>query len=71
MLILVVGGDGVYDILALAVFFGDVRADQSVRALNFVVHGLADVVQQTGPLGAFDVHPQFGGHHAAQSRYFQ
>ena len=32
-----------------------------------MVDGLADIMQQTGTLGLFDIHAQLRGHHAAQA----
>ena len=36
-----------------------------------MVHGLADVVEQPGPLGRVHVHAQFGGHQAGQMSHFR
>ena len=69
--ILMMGGNGMDDILAFSVLFGDIRADDGVRAFHLMIHGLADVMQQTGPLGPLDIHAQFGGHHAAQGGDFK
>src|SRR5919108_338552 len=41
---------------------GDIGPDQRVRPLDFVVHRLANVVQQRRGLGDADVRAQFGGH---------
>ena len=69
--ILMMRGNGVDDFLALVVLLGEIRADERVRAFHFMIDGLADIMQQTGALGLFDVHTQFGGHHAAQGGDFQ
>ena len=59
--IAVVGLDGVNDGLRLLVLSGDIHADGDVAALYLVVNGLAQVVQQTGPLGHVHIHAQLGG----------
>ena len=46
-------------------------ADDGVGAFHLVIHRLADVVQQTDPLGLFLVHPQLGSHGAAEEGHFQ
>ena len=53
--LLVVGGDAVDDLHRQVVALGDRRADGGVRALDLVVDGLADVVQQAAHLGDLDV----------------
>ena len=58
--------DGVDDLGALAVATGEVGTDDGVRALNLVVDGLADVVEQAGTLGGRRVEPELGGHDAAE-----
>ena len=54
----VVGLDAVDDRVALAVLAGDVHADGDVAALDLVVDGLADVVQQARALGHVHVDAQ-------------
>jgi len=67
----VVGLDGVDDVGRFPVLLGQVGADEGVGPLDLVVHGLADVVEQAGPLGPLDVEAEFRGHHAGQGRHFQ
>ena len=45
---------------------GDLGADGSVRALDLVVDGLADVVEQAAELGGLDVGAQLGGDDAGE-----
>lgn len=40
-LILMMGGNGVDDLLAFIVLFRQIRADQGVRSLDFMIHRLA------------------------------
>ena len=54
--------------LGLAVLAGQLAADQSVRPLDLVGHGLADVVQQRGSTGGLRAGPQLLGHHRGQLR---
>src|SRR4051794_1123698 len=58
--LLVVGRDPVHDLERHVVLLGDARADAGVRPLDFVVDGLADVVEQAADLGSLDVGAQLG-----------
>ncbi len=49
---------------------GQVRADDGVGAFDLVVHGLADVVQETCALGFLFVQAELSGHDATQERDF-
>ena len=51
---------------SLAVAAGEVGADDRVRALDLVVDGLAEVVQEAGALGGRLVEAKLGGHDAAE-----
>ena len=62
--IIVVGLDAVDNGLRLLIFAGDVDTDGDVAALDLVVDGLAQVVQQTRTLGDVHVSTEFGGHEA-------
>ena len=42
-----------------------------MRALDLVVHRLADVVEQAGAFGLLHIQAQFRGHHAAQKGHFE
>ena len=64
-----VGSDGVYQFLGLAVFLGQFSADEGVGPFDLMVHGLAHVVQEADPLGVLDVKPQFAGHAAHNKCY--
>src|SRR5450756_2034696 len=64
--VLVVRLDGVAHALRLAVLLAELLRDVGVRAVDLVVHGLADVVQQAGALGDLDVGAQLGGHDAGE-----
>ena len=57
----VVGLDGVDDFFRLLVLAGDVDADGHVAALDLVVDGLAEIVQETGALGQGNVHAELSG----------
>ena len=70
-LVSVVRADGVDNFLRFTVFPGQIAADDGVGAFHLVIHRLADVVQQTDPLGLFLVHPQLGCHGAAEEGHFQ
>ena len=63
---LVVPADGVDDLFALVVPPGQVGADLRVPALDLVVDGLADVVQEARPPGQLAVQAQFLGQHAGE-----
>src|SRR3954454_9531792 len=58
--LLVVGRDPVHGLERHVVLLGDARADGGVRPLDFVVDGLADVVEQAADLGSLDVGAQLG-----------
>ena len=60
------GGDGVDDEGGLAMFFEEVGTDFGVGSFQFVVHGFADVVEQTDAASEFDIEVEFGSHDAAQ-----
>ena len=60
------GLDRVDDNGLLAISAGKLGANDSMRALNVVVDGLAQVVQKTGALGGHNIQTKLGGHHAAQ-----
>ena len=53
-----VGLDGVDDLRVLAVFLADVNTDLDVAALDLVVKGFADVMQQAGAAGQLDIDTQ-------------
>ena len=65
--LLVVSGDGVHDLGREVVALGDLSADLGVRALDLVVDGLAEVVQQTRHLGHLDVRAQLRRDHRRQA----
>ena len=52
------------DRFALFVFLADIDADGDVAALDLVVDGLADIVQETGALCGVDVNAQLCGNKA-------
>ncbi len=52
------GSDCVHDIIPFTVLLGKVTADNSVGAFHFMVNSLADVMQQTGPLGFLHIQPK-------------
>ena len=64
--IAVMGLDAVDDRVALAVLARDVDADRDMAALDLMVDGLADVVQQAGALGHLHVGAELGGHVAGE-----
>ena len=59
-----VGLDGVEDILFLLVLAAELHAQIDMGALELVVQGLADIVEQAGPLGSIHVQAQLRGHEA-------
>ncbi len=65
-----VGGDGVDDILRLIVFAEDIRADCGVRSLDFVVNGLADIVEKTDAAGFLLIKSEFRGNSAHERGCF-
>ena len=58
--------DDVRDRVGFVVAPGQVGPDHRVRALDLVVDGLAQVVQQTGPLGQLGVRAQLRGHQSRE-----
>ena len=66
-----VGLDGVDDLRVLAVFLADVNADLDMAALDLVVKGLADVMQQTGAAGQLDIDTQLTGHQTGQPGHLE
>ena len=64
----VVSLDSVYDLRALAITTGKIRADNGMRPLNLMVDRLADVMEKTSALGKRRVETELGGHDAAKLR---
>ena len=60
------GLDCVDDNGLLAITAGKLGANHSMRTLNVVVDGLAQVMQKTRALGGHDIQTKLGGHDAAQ-----
>ena len=58
--------DAVHNLVALVELLGQFRTNGDMRALDLVVNGLADVVQETRALGKLHVGAQLGGHDARQ-----
>ena len=56
--------DSVDDRFALFILLADIDADRDVAALDLVVDGLADIVQETGALCGVDVNAQLCGNKA-------
>ena len=54
------------DLRVLAVLFADVNADLDMAALDLMVKGLADVMQQTCAACQLDIDAQFAGHQTGQ-----
>ena len=65
------GTNGIDNIIGLTVFFHQITPDHRMRAFHFVVYGLADIMEQTGPLGLFHIQAQFRRHNTAEKGYFQ
>ena len=59
-----VGLDGVEDVLFFLKLPAELHAQVDMGALVLVVQGLADVVEQSRPLGGVDVQSQLRGHEA-------
>ena len=62
--VVVVCLDGVDDVLLLPVLPAELHTQGHMGALHLMVHSLADIVQQTRPLGGLHVGAQLGGHQA-------
>src|SRR5205823_415614 len=62
----VMRGDAVDHIFGFTVTLDELCPDDGVGAFDFVIDGLADVVQQAGPLGGGNVEPQFRPHQSHQ-----
>ena len=70
MHVVVVAESGVHHLRALRRSrLSEVGADLGVAALDLVVGGLADVVQQAAPPGQVAVQADLFGHHAGQKRH--
>jgi len=54
--------DGINNNLGFATTLDELRADNGVRSLDFVVDGFADVVEQAGSFGGGDFQTEFRGH---------
>ena len=65
------GGNGMDDLLRFPELSRQVRSDQGMGSLDFMVYGLPDVVQQTCPFGLLHVDPQLGGHRAGEESHLQ
>src|SRR5215211_5679224 len=64
--LVVVGAYGAHHFVSLPALLREAPPDQGVGALDFMVYGLADIVQQCGPAGDLDVGAEFLGHHATE-----
>ena len=62
--------DSVDDRFALFVFLADIDADRNVAALDLVVDGLADIMQETGALCGVYINAQLCGNKAGNVRDF-
>src|SRR5262245_27777268 len=54
-------GNGIDHVIRFTEAAEDVRSDERMRAFDFVVDGLADVVEQAGAFGSRDIEVEFGG----------
>jgi len=66
----VVGFDAVGDVFGEFEASGKVAADDGVGAFDFVVDGLADIVEERAASGGFDVGAHFVGDHGGDVRGF-
>src|SRR5215210_8932895 len=64
--LVVVGAYGAHHVVRLPALLREAAPDQGVGALDFMVNGLADIVQQGGPADDLDVGTELLGHHAAE-----
>src|SRR3712207_5043276 len=64
--LVVVGAYRANHVVGLPALLRAAATDQGVGALDFVVYGLTDVVEQGCPAGGLDVRAEFLGHHAAK-----
>ena len=69
--VLVVSGHSVHDFRRFIVFFREVRTNGGMGTFHLVVHSLAQIMQQTRPLGFLHVKTKFRSHDAAQEGHFQ
>ena len=60
------GFDGVHDFWFFSEAASKVGTDDGVRALDFVIDCLAEVVKQAGALGGNGIEAKLGGHNAAE-----
>ena len=63
-------GDGIDDLRRFTVLARQLRADDRVRTFDFMIHGLADIVQQRGPARLFFIQTQLRRHRTANERRF-
>src|SRR5215207_5352712 len=68
--LVVVGAYGAHHVVRLTALLRESASDQGVGALDLVVYGLPDIVQQGGSAGDLDVGTELLGHHAAEVGYF-
>src|SRR5215213_6450891 len=64
--LVVVGAYSAHHIVGLPALLREAAPDEGVGALDLVVYGLADIVEQGGPAGDRDIRPELLGHHAAE-----
>src|SRR5215217_5771113 len=64
--LVVVSAYGAHHVVRLPTLLREAAPDQGVCALDLVIYGLADIVQQGGPAGYLDVGTELLGHHAAE-----
>src|SRR5918993_72786 len=64
--LVVVGAYGAHHFVRLPALLRKAAPDQGVGALDLVVYGLADIVQQGCPAGDLDVGAELLGHHTAE-----
>ena len=63
-------GNGIADERRFAVFFEEIGTDICLRAFEFVIHSLSDIVEESDASCEFDIESEFGSHDAAEPSGF-
>ena len=70
-LILMMSADSVDNVVSFTIFFRKITANDGMRALHFVVNRLANVMQQAGTFGFFDIQTKLRRHDPAEESHLQ
>ena len=58
-----VGTDSIADLRFLLELLREFHSQEGVRQLRLLFGNLADIMEQTGPLGQFRIEPELGSHY--------